>query len=511
MTRDNINPARGADRVRRILMAGTAVAGLVLVGVAQTAVPSKVAIAEPVRIETPAPANFSAVVKAVSPAVVSVRVRKNIEQGAGHDLRGGDWRDGIPGFEDLPEDHPMRRFFRRFGAPDEYGQPRRKRGRPFVEGQGSGFFVSEDGFVVTNHHVVADGARFSIITQDGTEYNAELIGSDARTDLAVLKVTAEEKFTHVAFAENVPEVGEWVIAVGNPFGLGGSVTAGIVSARGRDIGAGPYDDFLQIDAPVNRGNSGGPTFNVNGEVVGVNTAIFSPSGGNVGIAFAISSELAEEVVADLQDDGQIIRGWLGVQIQPIGEDIAARLSLPDGNGALVVETQPNSPALAAGLKVGDAIRAVDGAVVEGPRALSRLIAGKPPGETVALAVWRNGTELDISVDIGELPSTTVLASAAPNDQGAMLGELGLTLANRPASAAAGDGVVVTNVDPDSPAAEKALRPGDVIVSVAGRAVKRVSDVRRALRSVAEDGRKAVLLRVRSGEATRFIALPFGQA
>ncbi|MBA3446746.1 MAG: trypsin-like peptidase domain-containing protein, partial [Pseudaminobacter sp.] len=322
--------------------------------------------AEAVRIEAPQAPGFADVVEKVSPAVVSVQVKAKVasaSEGPGELFQGPD------GFEDLPDDHPMKRFFRQFRGDGDNDRGRRfdrrggnERNAPRPVSQGSGFFISEDGYLVTNNHVVEGGASFVVVTDDGTEHDAKLIGADPRTDLAVLKVeNGSNKFTYVDFADDSKvRVGDWVVAVGNPFGLGGTVTAGIVSARGRDIGAGPYDDFLQIDAAVNRGNSGGPDFNLNGEVVGINTAIFSPSGGNVGIAFAIPASTARQVVQDLMKDGSVERGWLGVQIQVVNQDIADSLGLKDAKGALVSDPQADSPALKAGLKAGDVITTFNG-------------------------------------------------------------------------------------------------------------------------------------------------------
>jgi serine protease Do len=335
--------------------------------------------------------------------------------------------------------------------------------------QGSGFFVSEDGYLVTNNHVVDGGSEFTIVMDDGTELNAKLVGTDPRTDLAVLKVDADRKFTYVAFADDAKvRVGDWVVAVGNPFGLGGTVTAGIISARGRDIGAGPYDDFLQIDAAVNRGNSGGPAFNLSGEVVGVNTAIFSPSGGNVGIAFAIPASVAQNIVQELIKDGSIERGWLGVQIQPVTKDIADSLGLDEDKGALVASVQDGSPAETAGLKAGDVVIAVDGKTVESPRELARMIAGYDPDKQVDVTLWRNGESKQVNVKLGELPKADQLASAEPSapDQGqtqeeSSLADFGMTVTK----AENGDGLLVTDVDPGSNADEHGIRAGDVILSV----------------------------------------------
>jgi serine protease Do len=246
----------------------------------------------------------------------------------------------------FPKGSPMEQFFKRFGMPDGIpNTPNTPRGRQFGAAQGSGFFISADGYAVTNNHVVEKASTVEVATDDGKTYTAKVIGTDPRTDLALIKVEEGGNFPFVKLTDTAPRIGDWVLAVGNPFGLGGTVTAGIVSARGRDIGAGPYDDFLQIDAPVNKGNSGGPTFNTEGSVIGVNTAIYSPSGGSVGIAFAIPAETVKTVVAQLKDKGQVTRGWIGVQIQPVTKEIADSLGLKKSEGALVAEPQKNSPAL----------------------------------------------------------------------------------------------------------------------------------------------------------------------
>ena len=374
--------------------------------------------------------------------------------------------------------------------------------------QGSGFFISSDGYLVTNEHVVADGTEFTIITDDGTEYDARLIGMDERTDLALLKVDAQSEFTYVEFADDAPMVGEWVVAVGNPFGLGGTVTAGIVSARGRDIGAGPYDDFIQIDAPVNRGNSGGPAFNTKGQVIGVNAAIFSPSGGNVGIAFAIPASTASTIIADLQDDGMVVRGWLGVQIQPVSKDIAESLGLDEARGAIVAEAQPDSPALAAGVRSGDTIISVDGDAIDGPRDLARMIASYPPESDVTLEVWRQGRIEEVEVTLGRLGETGQAAAAQTTGDGtARIESLGLELAAAGAMNAGEAGVVVIDVDRDGAASDKGVRRGDIILEVAGEQVSTPEDVARAVMSAQENGRGAVLMRVQGERATRFVAVP----
>jgi serine protease Do len=349
------------------------------------------------------------------------------------------------------------------------------------------------------------------VLNDGAELDAKLIGKDKRTDLAVLKVTDNRKFTYVAFAgENSSRVGDWVVAVGNPFGLGGTVTAGIVSALGRDIGAGPYDDFLQIDAAVNRGNSGGPAFNLSGEVIGVNTAIFSPSGGNVGIAFAISAKTANEVVNDLIKDGSIKRGWLGVQIQPVSADIAESLGLKDAKGALVNQVQPDSPALKAGIETGDVVLSVAGNAVADPKDLARKIAGIKPGLAADVVVWRDGVEKTLSVAITKLAET---ASAEPNSTSETtapsqeLTGFGLTVTPNDNGA----GVVVTDVASGSLASERGLQAGDIIVAVNDTAVASADDISKATAASEKLGRKSVLVQVQSENGARFVALPIAKS
>ncbi|MEM6461259.1 MAG: Do family serine endopeptidase [Pseudomonadota bacterium] len=492
---------------RNGLLTTSAAIGLAAAMVA-SGVPARVqsAFAEAVRVQAPQEPGFADVVEAVSPAVVSVRVRSNVRPVSSN---GFDF--GMPGFDDLPDDHPMKRFFRdfgdRFAERGDQDRPRQRqpRARPFS--QGSGFFISDDGIVVTNNHVVANGEEFTIIMNDGTELDAELIGRDSRTDLAVLKVDSDRTFTYVAFDDDdTTRIGDWVVAVGNPFGLGGTVTAGIVSARGRDIGAGPYDDFIQVDAAVNRGNSGGPTFNLEGEVIGVNTAIFSPSGGNVGIAFAIPAALANEVVTELLDSGSVERGWLGVQIQPVTDDIAESLGLSEAQGALITEPQENSPALEAGLKSGDVVTAVNGEAIESPRDLARTIAGINPGEDAEVTVFRNGDEREVTVEIGTLQEPVRPAAevgSRTTDEGERLDDFGFTV--KPADD--GNGLMITEVDPDSIAAERGMREGDIILSVNNLEVQSAKDLTDAVNSASEAGRKAVLFQITNQDSSRFVALP----
>src|SRR6266571_402340 len=412
----------------------------------------------------PHPVGFADIAAKVKSAVIGVRVKvENAEsQLADQDLP-------------FPPGSP---FYKFFGTPDQNPQKRR-----FGTALGSGFFVSSDGYAVTNNHVVENGRNFEITTDDGKTYAAKVIGTDSKTDVALIKVDGHNDFPYVRFSSSVPRVGDWVLAVGNPFGLGGTVTAGIVSARGRDIGAGPYDDFIQIDAPVNKGNSGGPSFDVNGNVIGVNTAIFSPSGGSVGIGFAIPSDTVKTVIAQLEKGGKVTRGWIGVQIQQVTPDIAESLGLKNAEGALVAEPQADSPAAKAGIQSGDVITAVDGQPVKNARELARKISSMAPGNSVKLGVWRKGEEKQLTLTLGELPNTRqARAQIAPDETSpGNVGRLGLSLAPAANVAGAGGaGVVVTQVDPDGPAAEHGFRTGDVILDVGGKTVSTPSDVRTAL-------------------------------
>jgi len=381
-------------------------------------------------------------------------------------------------------------------------------------GQGSGFFISADGYAVTNNHVVEKAESVEVTTDDGKTYTAKVIGTDPKTDVALIKVEGRSDFPHVSLAEKAPRIGDWVIAVGNPFGLGGTVTAGIVSARGRDIGAGPYDDFIQIDAPVNKGNSGGPTFDVDGNVIGVNTAIYSPSGGSVGIAFAIPADTVKTVVGQLKDKGAVTRGWIGVQIQPVSADIADSLGLKTAEGALVAEPQPDGPAVKAGIASGDVITSVNGQPVKDARDLAKRIGGMAPGAKVKLGIISKGAEKTVDVTLGELPKEQRQAKAETGDSdnsGTDVPKLGLSLAPAEKVAGAGsEGVVVTQVDPDGPAAAQGFRTGDVILDVAGKRVASPDEVRKAIADARTGGKRTILLRVKSGENTRFLAVPVGR-
>ncbi|HEU5276607.1 MAG TPA: Do family serine endopeptidase [Xanthobacteraceae bacterium] len=453
------------------------------------------------------PVGFADIVEKVKPAVISVRVKMN----AGPENSEFSDQDNPFG-----PNSPFRYFFRRFGQqgpgniPGLRGQlPRRQ----FTTGQGSGFFISADGYAVTNNHVVDKAESVEVTSDDGKTHTAKVIGTDSRTDLALIKVEGGSNFPFVRLADQAPRVGDWVLAVGNPFGLGGTVTAGIVSARGRDIGAGPYDDFIQIDAPVNKGNSGGPTFDVDGNVIGVNTAIFSPSGGSVGIAFAIPAETVKTVVGQLKEHGKVTRGWIGVQIQPVTADIAESLGLKQARGALVAEPQDGSPAAKAGIKSGDVIVSLNGDPVPDARSLARRISGLAPGTSVKIGIVRSGNNQDLSLTLGELPKERVArADGGDHGQDGDLPRLGLSLAPAANVNGAGDqGVVVTQVDPDGAAAAHGFKTGDVILEIGGKSVNAPADVRKALNQAKSDGKRTVLMRVKSDQGTRFVAIPVGNA
>ncbi|HWJ72139.1 MAG TPA: Do family serine endopeptidase [Kaistia sp.] len=499
------------SRLRTRLVLGTAAAALIVGGFAGEAVigSRSPAYADAVRVQSAAPQlpNFADLVDKVKPAVVSVRVKSEVADASDEDSGNGNGFS-MPNPGQFPPGSPMERFFKQF-QDQQNGMGGNKRPQMHkAVGLGSGFFISDDGYVVTNNHVVDGSTDFTVTDSAGKEYTARLIGTDPKTDLALLKVDdTKQKFTYVEFAPGDVRVGEWVVAVGNPFGLGGTVTAGIVSALGRDIGAGTYDDFIQIDASVNKGNSGGPTFNMNGQVIGINTAIYSPSGGSVGIAFDIPAATAQRVIGDLKDHGEVVRGWLGVQIQPITRDIADSLNMADAKGALVAEPQEGSPATLAGIKSGDAIVSVDSKTVEDARNLSQIIAGYAPGTTVKLGIVRSGKSQTVEVKLGKLPGEDKMASADQPAKPASVADLGLALTASPDD----KGVVVSEVDPDGAAAEQGIQPGDVILAVGGSEVSRPGDVEREVVDAKKAGMKAVLVRIKSGDHTRFVALPFGKA
>jgi serine protease Do len=467
-------------------------------------------------IQTPmgrAPLSFADLIDRVKPSVVSVSV---VNDGGAAKVAEKGGKGKGPGFSipDLPEDHPLHDFFK--NLPKEFGQGEGGRQRP-VQGQGSGFVISADGYVVTNNHVIDGASKIQIQFDDngpggGTKYDAKLIGTDQRTDIALLKIQSDKTFPFVKLAEKEARVGDWALAVGNPFGLGGTVTAGIVSALARDIGSGPYD-YLQIDAAVNRGNSGGPTFNIDGDVLGVNTAIFSPSGGNVGIAFAVPAKTVAEVVKQLKAGGSVSRGWLGVKIQNIDEDTAASLGLNEPKGALVNEVTPNGPAASAGLKTQDAILQVNADKIADSRDLARKIAELSPDAVVDVKIWRNSAEQTVKVKLGLFPNTANPMAGNEDEPGEAkpssfdLSQLGITLMPARASGdKSGGGVVIAEVDPSSDAAEKGLKPGDIILAVSGQDVVTPEDVVSGVKKAQDLKRSAVLLHIKSADQKRFVAV-----
>ncbi len=503
---ENPTPARKVLMPRRLtLLASAAGLGIAVLlagpgGYLTSSLPAQASSTHTVESSLPHPASFADLVAKVKPAVISVRVK--IDEPKMMGFKEGTDQSVIP----FAPGSPMEKFFRQFGdMPDDMTQQHH-----FVTGEGSGFFISADGYAVTNNHVVDHADSVQVTADDGTAYTAKVIGTDPKTDLALIKVDGKSDFPYVKFAANEPRIGDWVVAVGNPFGLGGTVTAGIVSERGRDIGAGPYDDYIQIDAPINKGNSGGPAFNVDGDVIGVNTAIFSPSGGSVGIGFDIPAATAKMVVAQLKEHGHVTRGWLGVQIQPVTASIADSLGMKKAEGAMVDQLQADSPAAKAGIEIGDVITAVDGKPLKDARTLARTIGMMAPSTSVKLDLLRKGEPTTAAVTLGKVPQDRQ-AKAKP-EQGMETPHLGLTVAPATDVAGAGDkGIVVTAVDPDGPAAQQGITVGDVILDVAGKAVAKAGDVQKAMDEAKAQGKHDVLMRVKSADATRFVAVPFKKA
>ena len=447
-------------------------------------------------------AGFGDLVARVKPAVISVRVKIDGDAEGAAVSRENERMDSDQ------SQSPLDQFSKEFGFRGRNGMPQRHQ---VITGEGSGFFITPDGYAVTNNHVVDHAQSVQVTTDDGTIYTAKVIGTDKKTDLALIKVEGKKDFSYVKFADVPPRVGDWVVAVGNPFGLGGTVTAGIVSARGRDIGAGPYDDYIQIDAPINKGNSGGPAFDQSGNVIGVNTAIFSPSGGSVGIGFDIPAGTAKLVVAQLKDKGYVTRGWLGVQVQPVTADIADSLGMKQARGAMVDNPQDGSPAAKAGLEAGDVITAVNGAEVKDARDLARNISMIAPGSSVKLDVLHKGDTKTVTLALGEMPNDRQANAGDQSKETAGTPHLGLQLAPAAEVGGSGDkGVVVTAVDPQGPAAERGFQTGDVILNVGGKTVSNIDDVRAALSAAKDSGKNSVLMRVKTADATRFIAVPLAK-
>jgi serine protease Do len=457
---------------------------------------------------TPAQAHesFADLAEKLLPSVVNISTTQNIE--------------GQPGIEMpmVPPGSPFEEFFKEFL---ERSQPHQRQRR--ATSLGSGFIVDEQGYVITNNHVIQDADEISVILHDETRLEAKVVGRDTKTDLAVLKVEPSGKLPAVKFGDSDKvRVGDWVVAIGNPFGFGGTVTTGIISARGRDINAGPYDDFLQTDAPINRGNSGGPMFNLDGEVIGINTAIFSPSGGSVGIGFAIPASTARPVIEQLIKNGQVRRGWLGVRIQAVTEEIAETLGLNEAKGALVATVIEGGPAEEAGIRAGDIVLEFDGKDVEEMRRLPRIVAETDVDKSVDVVLWRDGRKESVKVKVGALSEgeeKMAARTSGKESEGSSekIDDLGLTVAviddklrERFEIDADTKGVVVTEVDASGNAAEKGMRPGDVIVEVSQEPVSTPADVLDKIKAAVEAKRKSLLLLIEGEAGVRWVAVRIGK-
>jgi serine protease Do len=503
----NENPRRKIPSARRLTLLGSvAIVGAALAfGGVATGQLSEQAFAATTQTLAQGPAGFADLIARVKPAVISVRVK--MDQTA--DVSDAPQMNDDEGMPPSMQGTPFEKFFRRYGF--ENGPRAQMPHHEMVTGVGSGFFISADGYAVTNNHVVDHAKSVEITTDDGKTYTAKVIGTDAKTDLALIKVDGKSDFTYVNFESDAPRVGDWVVAVGNPYGLGGTVTAGIISAEGRDIGSGPYDDYIQIDAPINKGNSGGPTFDTKGNVIGVNTAIYSPTGGSVGIGFDIPAATVKMVVAQLKDKGSVTRAWLGVQVQPVTAGIAESLGMKNASGALVDEAQVDTPAVKAGIQAGDVITAVNGNAIKDSRTLAREISGMAPGSSAKLDILRKGEAKSITVTLATMPNQPEKQAKA-GDNGTMPGAPRLGLSVAPANEVAGagnKGVVITAVDPEGPAAERGLKSGDVILDVGGKSVGNAAELRSALSEAKSGGKKDVLMRIKNAESTHFVAVPIG--
>ena len=453
-----------------------------------------------------APDSFADLAEALTTAVVNISTTQSVESAPGPET-----------MPEMPPGSPFEELFRDFFERQRRGDHDRPRR---VQSLGSGFIIDASGYVVTNNHVIKDADEITVILSNDRELPATLLGHDPKTDLALLKVESDEPLPSVTFGDSdAIRVGDWVMAIGNPFGLGNTVTAGILSARGRDINAGPYDDFLQTDAPINRGNSGGPLFNMDGGVIGINTAIFSPSGGSVGIGFSIPSAIAAPVIAQLREFGHTRRGWLGVRIQTVTDEIAASFGLEEASGALVADVTPDSPAERAGFEPGDVILKFDDQDVPEMRDLPRIVAGTQIGKEVDVLLMRKGELQTKRVVIDELDESppAVIAAKDPGKTNTEAESLGMTFSSinpdlRERFGIAEDmrGVIVTDVDPNSAAAERNIRPGDVIVEVGLEEVATPDDVLYRVKQASEAKRKFVLLLLDSSGDQRFVAVDLGE-
>jgi serine protease Do len=469
----------------------------------------------------PAPDGFADLAEKLLPSVVNISTTQTLKP-EGRSQR------NTPELPQFPPGSPFEEFFKDFFNRNPHGN-----GRPQAETRkatslGSGFIIDSTGYVVTNNHVIADADEITVILHDDTNLKAELVGRDTKTDIAVLKVKTDKPLAAAVWGDSdASRVGDWVLAIGNPFGLGGTVTAGILSARQRDINSGPYDDFLQTDASINRGNSGGPMFNMDGQVIGINTAIYSPSGGSIGIGFAIPSALAKTIVAELisEKDHTVHRGWLGVRIQAVTDEISESLGLDKARGALVASVTDNGPAQAGGIQPGDVILTFDGRPVVDMRHLPRLVAETQVDKVVPVTVWRKRQEASLKVKVGRLQETETASAqtetktpSPKSDTGSTASALGLTLSNvtpelKEKFSLADDakGVVVVEVAKDSPGAEKGLKPGDMIMEAAQEEVKTAKDVAVKVADARKSGRKSILLLVEHQGDLRFVALRIDQS
>ena len=456
--------------------------------------------------------SWASVVKADKPAVVTIITSSKPEPA----VASREFQQGTP-FDEF-----FQQFFNERGFP---GQVPGQRGMPAPRhrsgGLGSGFVISADGMIVTNNHVVDGADEIKVVLDDGTELAGTLVGRDAKTDLAVVKINADKPMTAVSWGDSdKAAAGDPVLAIGNPFGIGTTVTAGIVSARGRDLHSGPYDDFIQVDAAINHGNSGGPLLNANGEVIGVNSAIYSPNGGNVGVGFAIPSDQAREIVARLIEHGSIEHGFIGIQIQPVTKDVAEAIGLSKEEGALVADVTADSPAEKAGLKPGDVVTAFGGKDIKYPKALSRAVADLSPGTDSQISVWRNGKQKDLDIKVGNPDLGKTASADSNNDQPelssgeTMVPDLGLKLADlTPDQRQQMDvpeetrGALITDVTGDK-ANEEGLKDGDIILSVNQTPIDGAQDAARQIAMAKKAGRNSVLLLVEHGNAQAFVALPF---
>ena len=472
-------------------------AGVLALGVAAL---SLEAVTAPAFAQAERPASFADLAERLSPAVVNISTAQTVT------------RPNRP-MPQLPPGSPFREFFEDF-----FDRRGGENGPNRVQSLGSGFVISAEGFVVTNNHVIEEADEIEVNFSDGSSLPATLIGRDPKTDIAVLKVEPVEPLSFVSFGDSeAARVGDWVVAIGNPFGLGGSVSAGIISARNRDINAGPYDDFIQTDAAINRGNSGGPLFNMDGEVIGVNTAIISPSGGSIGIGFSVPSAIATAVVEQLREFGETRRGWLGVRIQSVDDAIAESLGLEESMGALVSEVTEGGPAEAAGLESGDVILRFDGQRIESMRDLPRIVAETQVGRTVDVDILRRGERETVDVEIALLEEERFERASfeAGVDDDSSASMLGMVLEPLTADARRRfdigpdvDGALVAEVDGASSAAERGVRPGDVIIEVAQQKVSSPAEASEEIESARDNGRRSVLLMLSRDGELRFVAVEF---